>query len=199
MSHPPTTDAEFWDDLYRSRQQLFSGNPNGALVDEVAALPPGRALDLGCGEGADARWLAERGWQVTAVDIAEVALQRAAATDHAAITWQRADLLTTAPPAAAFDLVSAQYFPIPHESGEAAVRGLIAAVAPGGTLLVTSHDPAEMPEDHDVDPHAFHQPAEIAALLDGSWTVLVHERRQRRAPTTDTPHVHDLVLRAQRH
>lgn len=87
-----TLDPQFWDEFYRSREQLFSGRPNGALVDEAAALAPGRALDLGCGEGADAHWLAERGWQVTAVDLAEVALQRAAAADHPAITWQRADL-----------------------------------------------------------------------------------------------------------
>ena len=193
-----TLDPQFWDEFYRSREQLFSGRPNGALVDEAAALAPGRALDLGCGEGADAHWLAERGWQVTAVDLAEVALQRAAAADHPAITWQRADLLSTPPPAASFALVSAQYFPIPRELGPDPVRGLIEAVAPGGTLLVTAHDPADVPDGHDFDPHGFVQPAEIAELLEESWTVLVHERRERSAPTPDTPHVHDLVLRAQR-
>lgn len=196
MSETPTFDAQFWDDLYRSRDQLFSGNPNGVLVAETAELPPGRALDLGCGEGADAHWLAQRGWQVTAVDIAEVALQRAAATPSANITWQRADLLATAPPAASFDLVSAHYFPIPHGH---ALNGLLEAVAPGGTLLVAAHDPADMPADHDVDPHAFHQPAEIAEALDDSWTVEVLERRERSAPAPEgTPHVHDLVLRARK-
>ena len=65
---------EFWDEHYSSAEQLFSNNPNPVLVAEVADLSPGRALDLGCGEGADARWLAQRGWQVTAVDISQVAI-----------------------------------------------------------------------------------------------------------------------------
>ncbi|MGH2694704.1 MAG: class I SAM-dependent methyltransferase, partial [Actinomycetota bacterium] len=73
-------DTQFWDEMYRSRDQVFSGAPNGVLVTEVADLPPGQALDVGCGEGADALWLARRGWQVTAVDISQIALQRAAAT-----------------------------------------------------------------------------------------------------------------------
>ena len=111
-------DAEFWDELYGSRDQLFSGNPNGALVTEAADLPPGQALDVGCGEGGDALWLARRGWQVTAVDISRTALERAvaASTDVAdRIAWTRADLTTTPPPGDSFDLVSVQYFPLPHQ------------------------------------------------------------------------------------
>ncbi|WP_338037967.1 class I SAM-dependent methyltransferase [Nocardiopsis halophila] len=69
-------DAQSWDDRYSSEERLFSGNPNGVLVAEVEGLAPGRALDLGCGEGADAVWLAERGWHVAAVDISQVALDR---------------------------------------------------------------------------------------------------------------------------
>src|SRR5687768_14452181 len=72
-------DAQCWDAKYRGRDRLFSGAPNGVLVAEVADLAPGRALDVGCGEGADALWLARRGWQVTGVDISETALRRAAA------------------------------------------------------------------------------------------------------------------------
>ncbi|WP_280271198.1 class I SAM-dependent methyltransferase, partial [Nocardia wallacei] len=72
-------DAQFWDERYGSRDLLFSGEPNAVLVTEVAGLPPGQALDVGCGEGGDARWLAGRGWQVTAVDISRVALERAEA------------------------------------------------------------------------------------------------------------------------
>lgn len=66
-------DTQHWDEMYRSRSQVFSGAPNGVLVAEITDLPPGRALDVGCGEGADALWLARRGWQVTAVDISETA------------------------------------------------------------------------------------------------------------------------------
>lgn len=72
-------DVQHWDEMYRSCDQVFSGKPNGVLVTETVDLPPGQALDVGCGEGADALFLARRGWQVTAVDISQIALQRATA------------------------------------------------------------------------------------------------------------------------
>lgn len=114
MTHDVTVpDEEFWDARYAESDRIWSGRPNAALVREASDLAPGRALDLGCGEGADALWLAERGWEVTAVDISRVALDRAAG--HAAattvadrITWQHCDL-GTAFPAGTFDLVTAQF------------------------------------------------------------------------------------------
>jgi SAM-dependent methyltransferase len=197
-------DAQFWDERYSGRDQLFSGAPNGVLVTEVADLPPGQALDVGCGEGADALWLARRGWQVTAVDISRIALQRAAATgaDVAGrVAWTHGDLTTTPPPAGAFDLVSVQYFPLPHQPDHAALRGLLDAVAPGGTLLIAGHDPAELSprREHGFDPGDYYQPDDIAALLDHNWTVLINETRPRTArPPAGTHHTHDTVLRAQR-
>jgi SAM-dependent methyltransferase len=197
-------DAQFWDERYRGRDQVFSGAPNGVLVTEVADLPPGQALDVGCGEGADAIWLARRGWQVTAVDISRTALERAAATATdvvGRIAWTRADLTTMPPPAGAFDLVSAQYFPLPRQPGDTALRGLLAAVAPGGTLLIASHDLADLPprHEHGFDPNDYYQPDDIARLLDADWTVLVNETRPRSAPApAGTHHTHDTVLRAQR-
>lgn len=194
--------AQYWDDKYRSRDQLFSGAPNGVLVTEVDDLPPGRALDVGCGEGADARWLARRGWQVTATDVSAVALQRAARDSTSAeVTWTRADLTVTPPSADAFDLVSAQYFPLPRQPGHTALRGLLAAVAPGGTLLVAGHDLADLTsaEHRDLDAGAYYEPHEIAELLDDTWTVLVDETRPRSAPAPEgTRHTHDTVLRARR-
>lgn len=96
-STPTPTDAELWDERYRESTRIWSGNPNTALVREVEGLTPGRALDLGCGEGADAVWLARWGWRVTATDISRVALERAA--EHAAeagvrelVDWQFHDL-----------------------------------------------------------------------------------------------------------
>ncbi|MGL5828982.1 MAG: class I SAM-dependent methyltransferase [Angustibacter sp.] len=83
-----------WDDLYSQRDQTWSGNPNASLIAHADALPCGRALDVGCGEGADAIWLADRGWRVTALEVSEVALARARA--HAgdrAITWVHAGIL----------------------------------------------------------------------------------------------------------
>lgn len=201
-------DAQHWDERYSSRDRLFSGNPNGVLVTEAADLAPGRALDVGCGEGADALWLAGRGWQVTAVDISRVALERAAATAAAAgagvagrVAWTQADLTTTPPPAGSFDLVSLQYFPLPVQADHVALRGLLDAVAPGGTLLFGGHDLT----DHatyrhaDFDPAAYYQPGDVVPLLGAGWTVEVDERRTRTtAPPEGTHHVHDTVLRARR-
>ena len=100
---------EFWDDRYQTADQsgrLWSGQPNAQLVAQTADLAPGEALEAGCGEGADAIWLARQGWTVTAVDVSAVALERAAGFAAAAgdevarrITWQREDLLSWAPEA----------------------------------------------------------------------------------------------------
>ncbi|MFC3997630.1 class I SAM-dependent methyltransferase [Nocardiopsis sediminis] len=197
-------DAQYWDDKYGSRERYFSGNPNGVLVTEVAGVSPGRALDVGCGEGADALWLARRGWRVTAADISRVALERAASAgaDVAGrVVWTHADLTTAPPPAGAFDLVNAEYFPLPRRPDHAALRGLLAAVAPGGTFLFVGHDLADLPPVHElgVDPRDYYRPAEIAGLLDEEWTVLIDETRPRTAPPpAGTHHVRDTVLRARR-
>jgi SAM-dependent methyltransferase len=195
-------DAQFWDEMYGSRDQLFSGAPNGVLVTEVTGLPPGRALDVGCGEGADAIWLAGHGWQVTGTDISGTALRRAALADVTGrVTWTHTDLTATPPPAGAFDLVSVQYFPLPRRPGHTALRGLLAAVAPGGTLLVAGHDLADLPphRENGLDPSDYYQPADIAGLLGLDWTVLIDETRPRTAPApSGTHHTHDTVLRAQR-
>lgn len=196
-------DEQFWDRRYSERTQIWSGRPNGVLAAEATSLPPGRALDVGCGEGADARWLAQCGWEVTGIDVSQVALDRAAAaTEETGVTWVRLDLATAAPARRSYDLVSVHYFPLPRQEGDTALRGLVDAVAPGGTLLVTSHDLADIPPHHDdgCDPAQFYRPDEIAALLDDAWTVDVHETRPRVDPTPDgTQHVRDVVLRARRH
>src|SRR5688500_10780396 len=89
-----------WDERYREPgDQLWSGRPNGRLVREVADVVPGRALDVGCGEGADALWLTGRGWTVTAIDISEVAVRRAqeaAARAGVDVEWLCGDALQTA-------------------------------------------------------------------------------------------------------
>lgn len=197
-------DAQFWDERYGSRDQLFSGDPNGVLVTESADLPPGQALDVGCGEGADALWLARRGWLVTGVDISQVALERAAAAGadvEDRVSWKRGDLATTPPPADAFDLVTAHYFPFPRQPAHTGLRGLLSAVAPGGTLLFVGHDISGLPPRLD-DGHApgdYYLPAEVAELLGADWTVTVNETRPRVVPPPPgTHHTHDTVLRARR-
>ncbi|MPZ82566.1 MAG: methyltransferase domain-containing protein [Actinophytocola sp.] len=197
-------DQQFWEDKYREQDQLWSGAPNGVLVVEAADLAPGRALDLGCGEGGDAIWLAERGWLVTAVDISRVALDRAAvlgASVAGKVTWTHADLTVTAPPAGTFDLVAALYFPIPHQPEHTALLRLLAAVASGGTLLVGGHDLDGHQHHHDAafDASQYYVPAEIAELLDDSWTVVTNETRPRTSPAPPgSGHIDDVVLRAVR-
>jgi SAM-dependent methyltransferase len=198
-------DAQYWDERYSSSERLFSGRPNGVLVAEATGLPPGRALDAGAGEGADAIWLAEQGWQVTAVDVSKVALDRAARAAEERgvaerIRWHRADLTQDPPPPAAFDLVSAQYLPLERAHGPAVPRGLIAAVAPGGTLLVVGHDPTRLPADllRRFDPAGYYWPGDVAALLGDDWTVLADETRPRDPAPPGSPHTHDTVLLARR-
>lgn len=187
MSDAPTSDEEFWDTRYRQSDQIWSGNPNAVLVREVTGLEPGSALDLGCGEGADAIWLARRGWRVTAVDISQVALDRAAryaaeADVAGRIDWQRHDLGVSFP-AGTFDLVSAHFL---HSHGdmprERILRTAASAVVPGGVLLVVGH--AGHPSwEH--DPHSgvrLPTPEEVLEALelpDGQWEVLLSEEHQR--------------------
>ena len=191
-------DDGYWDTRYASADRLFSGRPNTALVAEAGGIAPGRALDVGCGEGADARWLAGRGWLVTAVDVSRVALERAAAEPAEGIAWLHADIAVTGPPAGSFDLVTMHYFPIERGRGDAAMRALLAAVAPGGTLLAVWHDLSRHSpyHRHNLDPADFYQFDDVRALLDDGWTVEVAEVRPREP--NDTPHTHDVVLRARR-
>ncbi len=190
-----------WDERYATAEQVFSGNPNGALVAEVSALPPGRVLDVGCGEGADAVWLAGRGWAVTALDVSRVALDRgaqAAERAGAAVTWVHAGLVDAALPPGAYDLVSAQYPALLRTPDRAAERALLGAVAAGGTLLVVHHEVLDG-ASHGFDPADYVSPAGVAELLDDDWQVEVDERRPRSiAGGAGAHHTVDLVLRARR-
>lgn len=133
---------EFWNERYAERERIWSGHPNQALVDTVSPLAPGRALDLGCGEGADSIWLAEQGWTVTGVDVSETAIARAQAeAEHRdlPITWVAADLATWTP-AEKFDLVSACFLHSPIEFPRTAVLRRIAdSIVSGGHLLLVGH------------------------------------------------------------
>jgi SAM-dependent methyltransferase len=201
----PAVQAE-WDRRYTDREQLWSGQPNGTLVAEVAGLTPGRVLDVGCGEGADAVWLARAGWEVTALEVSGVALDRAAG--HArnagvAIHWVHAGLAEAALPPATFDLVSAQYPALLRSPDGAAERALLSAVAPGGVLLLVHHAGMETQEaahDSGFDPADYVWPSMVAALFDDAWQVERNEQRPRVAPDggAGAHHTDDLVLRARR-
>ncbi|GHC96298.1 hypothetical protein GCM10007079_48780 [Nocardiopsis terrae] len=208
-SLPEEMGEDFWNERYRSGERIWSGRPNRHLVAEAGGLSPGRALDVGSGEGADALWLAERGWRVTAVDISFVALDRAAA--HAAerapdvaerITWLEADVTRWSPPTPGFDLVTAQFMHLRPEPRARLFAGLAAAVAPGGELLVVAHHPSDLERGvpRPPDPELFYGGGEVvAALAEGEWEVLVDEARPGEQTLDGTTHtVHDLVVRARR-
>ncbi|MFC9840120.1 class I SAM-dependent methyltransferase [Rhodococcus sp. NPDC127530] len=198
------SEADEWDARYNERDLVWSGEPNGALVDEMTGARPGRALDVGCGEGADALWLAHRGWAVTGLDVSRIALDRARAhTDgkDVDITWVLSGLLDAEVPAGGFDLVSAQYPALRSTADRAAERALISAVAPGGTLLVVHHHirDADAAREHGFDPDDWVTPGDVAALLDDSWHIDINEVRERSiSGGAGAHHTHDVVLRAHR-
>ena len=193
-----------WDQRYASAEHMWSGQPNTALVSETRGLRPGRALDVGCGEGADALWLAEQGWDVIALDVSQVALDRAADQAERAgvqVRWLHAGLVEAAPPAASFDLVSAQYPPLLRTETHEAELALLKAVAPGGVLLVVHHPPPtrEQAEAHGFNPDDYVSPADVAAVLNERWRLEVDETRPRNVTTgAGSAHPQDIVMRARR-
>jgi SAM-dependent methyltransferase len=133
---------ERWNERYRASGFIWSTEPNRFLVEEVAGLEPGRALDLGCGEGRNAIWLAEQGWDVTAVDFSDVAIEKgqlAAAKRGVDVRWIVADITEYVPESGAYDLVLVAYVHLPPDQMSAVWRRAVAAVAPGGMLLVIGH------------------------------------------------------------
>ncbi|MCU1392237.1 MAG: hypothetical protein JWM34_665 [Ilumatobacteraceae bacterium] len=199
-----------WEQRYAGAQ-IWSGNPNGTLVAEIAGAEAGRALDVGAGEGGDAVWLAEQGWDVTASDISQHALDRIAAEARSrglAIELHHADANGLDPyPERSFDLVSAQYASIPRTPDGRGLDNLLAAVRVGGTLLVVGHDlePMRHPIDTAMhsrlfDPDAYVRVDDIAAAISGSpdWHVDVDEKRPRPSGAASAHHVDDVVLRAHR-
>lgn len=207
----PSANEADWDQRYGD-VPMWSGSPNGTLVNETRDIAPGRALDVGAGEGGDALWLAEHGWDVTASDISRRALERvdAEATRRGLrVECQHADANALDPfEAGAFDLVSAQYASIPRTPDGRGVHNLLNAVAPGGTLLVVSHDlePMRAPIDTSThsrafDPDAYVRVDDIVAAIAGSpaWDIEVHETRPRPpGAASASHHVDDGVLRARR-
>ncbi|MFF8846377.1 class I SAM-dependent methyltransferase [Streptomyces sp. NPDC015127] len=200
---------EFWEERYRGHTTAHGRRPNVQLVTEAGDLAPGTALDAGCGEGADAVWLASRGWRVTAVDIAGTALRRA--REHAEtlgpavasrIEWVEADLTSWTPTGDHFDLVSTHYVH-PAASRDALFRRLAAAVAPGGTLLVVGHHPsAPQPHvSHAAAPEVHFTAEDVAAGLDPDrWDIAVADARTRSVTAHDGHEItlRDAVLRARR-
>ncbi|PVZ12941.1 SAM-dependent methyltransferase [Actinomycetospora cinnamomea] len=207
-THEQST-AAFWDERYGATERVWSGEPNAVLVQEVADLAPGAALDVGSGEGGDAVWLAHRGWRVTAIDVSRVGLERVAARAQAEgvadrVTTVPVDLFAEAVPGE-HDLVTMHFMQLPGADRPRLYRAVAGAVAPGGTLLIVGHDPEGMPPEagqhHPADMFATAEEVvgELGDALEG-WTVVVAERRGRDAVQPDgrPRFLYDAVLRARR-
>lgn len=188
---------QYWDERYAAHDRVWSGRPNQRLVEHAALLPPGVALDVGCGEGADVVWLAQRGWRVTGADLSEVALAKA--RRHAGeagfadrTTWLHVDLLAGGELPRGADLVSAMYLHVPEADFDRVYTAIAGAVRPGGSLLVAGHHPVERDSGlrNPRLSHLLFPPERVTALLGSEWTIEVADARNRVLAEGDHGHGH---------
>lgn len=177
-------DRHDWDDRYAGTELIWTAEPNRFLVAEVAGLVPGRALDLACGEGRNAVWLASQGWVVTGVDFSGVGLDKARRLADAAgvpVEWIEADVTAWEPPAAAYDLVAVLYLQLPAEALGHALARAVAALAPGGTVLSVGHDLDNLTGGYGgpQDPSVLHTATAVAGALRAAEPGLVIERAEQ--------------------
>lgn len=188
-------DAATWNRRYAATELVWSAAPNQFVVAETVGLPPGRALDLAAGEGRNALWLAEQGWQVTAVDFSSVAIEKArriAAGAGAIVDWRVGDVLRYRSPAGGFDLVLVAYLHLPPDDQARALSIAEKAVAPGGTLLVIGHDLTNLTEGvgGPQDPALLYSPDRVAARL---GALRVEKAVRSRRPVTTAEGTRDAI------
>lgn len=196
-------DEQQWDERYAASDRIWSGRPNAALVAEASDLEPGTVLDVGCGEGADAVWLAERGWRVTGLDVSGVALERGrawASENGVEVAWVKSGLLEAGLAPGTFDLVTVLYSPLQRTPDHAAEHLVAGLVAPGGRLLVVHHVPQPGGHDgHRPDFGSMVAPESVRPVLGEGWTIEVDEVRDRTVAGGQGAHHHeDAVLLARR-
>jgi SAM-dependent methyltransferase len=196
-------DATEWDERYRSSDLVWGLRPNLWVERELADLTPGSALDLACGEGRNAVWLATRGWQVTAVDFSQVGLDKGRQLELAAsasgIEWVCADA-TTYRPAQPVDLALLCYLQLPADARRRSVRAAAEALAPGGTLLVVGHDSTNITDGSGgpQEPSVLYTATDLTADLDGCGLVIdVAAAVHRPVEGAERPAI-DALLRAHR-
>lgn len=167
-------DATDWDERYRDSELVWGAEPNRWVAQELAALAPGTAVDLACGEGRNALWLAGRGWRVIGVDFSAVALEKARTLESGQppeaprVAWVHGDAVSYRPDAPV-DLALLCYLHLPAAQRREAVRNAARSLAPGGTLLVVGHDSANLAEGTGgpQDPAVLFTAADLVADLDG--------------------------------
>ncbi len=196
-------DRGAWDERYAGSDLVWSATPNQFLEAEASELAPGRALDVACGEGRNALWLAGRGWQVTAVDFSEAGIatgRRRAAEAGVDLDWVVADVVEWVPEAATFDLVVVAYLQLPAAPLATVLGHSAAAVAPGGTLVAVGHDRSNLTGGYGgpQDAAVLWTAAEITAGL-GDLVVERADVVERRVRTDDGERVAlDTLVRARR-
>lgn len=181
-------DSAAWDERYAATDLVWSAGPNQFVERELADLAPGRALDLACGEGRNARWLSERGWEVTAMDFSPVALEKGRRSNDR-VDWQVGDALT-APLPHELDLVVIAYLQLPEDERTVVVRRAFEALAPGGTLLVVAHDSTNLSEGSGgpQDPRVLFTAEDVLSDLGGLDPEVV--RAERVGRTVEGPDEH---------
>jgi SAM-dependent methyltransferase len=198
-------DSATWDRRYADGEYLWSSHANHHLKEETEDLTPGRAIDLACGQGRNAVWLAEQGWEVTGVDFSHTGLEQArrlAAERGVDAEWIEADLRHYRPEPRAFELALIFYLQVPGEERTAIVKSAADGVRPGGTLLLVGHHAENIEHGHGGprNPAVLYTAEEVAADLDG--TGLRVERAecvQRPVSTPDGERVAlDTLVRARR-
>ena len=181
-----------WNQRYEQSELVWSASANVWVQEVTQDLPAGWALDIAAGEGRNALWLAARGWQVTAVDFSDVALQRARALaeehlgdDAGRLVTLEADVQTWVPEARSYDLVLVVYLHLPEQERRPVMRAAAEAVAPGGTLLVVGHDLENLTSGHGgpQNPTVLYRPGDIVSDIEPSQLVVVRHETARRSVT----------------
>jgi SAM-dependent methyltransferase len=196
-------DRHGWNDRYEGRDLIWTADPNRFLVAEVESLAPGRALDLGCGEGRNAVWLAEQGWEVTAVDFSEVGIAKGREMSlhrGVEVTWVHEDLNRYEPRDASFDLVIVFYIHLPPPDRDGLLAKAARALAPGGTALVVAHDLSNLEHGYGgpQDPSLLYTPEEIAAAFSGLEVLKAGRVTRTVEKEEETFEAIDALVRAQR-
>jgi 2-polyprenyl-3-methyl-5-hydroxy-6-metoxy-1,4-benzoquinol methylase len=200
-------ERDYWNQRYATRELIWTAEANRFVAEEVSTLNPGRALDLAAGEGRNAVWLAERGWQVRAVDLSDVAIGKArqlATSRNVAdrIDFQTTDLRGYEPEAASFDLVMMIYLQLPQAELQPIIARAANAVAPGGTFLLVAHDASNIEHGYGgpQDPAVLHSAAQVTPLLDGRFDIERAGVAERPVKTDSGVQVAlDCVVRGSRH
>jgi SAM-dependent methyltransferase len=192
-------DSEVWDRRYAGRELVWTSDANRFLVQEIDGVGPGRALDLACGEGRNAVWLAERGWQVTGVDFSKVGVEKARRLARARGVrgdWIVADLLEYRPEPEAFELVIVFYLQVPGSERTPILQTAATAIAPGGSFLLVAHDASNIAEGHGgpQDPAVLYTAADVVRDFEG--TGLRIERAERVERPVQTPEGERIALDA---